>query len=280
MEIKDSVVLPESPATPPSIARFLTSSHGAPDDLESRIAKEHIHHLESHLTSVQNLISVECVAELARSIESHKAIMSPIRRLPNELMVEIFSLAARAAFHWWDISETREPVTSQAPWVFTHVCQLWAELALGSRALWSRIFVDLDAIDEEAQGVVSILKLFLERSGILPLNVKIFYEGFHLTPDARLETHRAFDVALRHVERWGNVHLYLAWPLLLSNIAAMRGHFSTLKTLTVFSTLMTKWTRATSRTHLPLRPISLPSKHIFMLLACCVARHSSFRGTS
>ncbi|KAJ7603837.1 hypothetical protein FB45DRAFT_1070954 [Roridomyces roridus] len=123
----------------------------------------------NHSSSVKNFIalSVDRAAELQRAIEAHKAIISPIRRLPNELLAEIFFQASQASFdRMADIGPTK------APWLFTHVCQLWAEVALGSRALWSRIFMHLDRVDEAAGGFASIAKLFFERSGNFPLTVK------------------------------------------------------------------------------------------------------------
>ncbi|KAJ7613188.1 hypothetical protein FB45DRAFT_1036711 [Roridomyces roridus] len=228
MEAKCSVVLP---ASPHSITRLLTSNHCALSDLESRIAKAHIHDLESPLAWGQNIIALshQRVADLERSFEAHKAVISPIGRLPNELLAEIFSHAARRTFFWKDISEAGGRLTSKAPWVLTHVSRGWAAVALEYRTLWSRIFVDLDLINVKARGVISILKLFLERSGKVPLTVKIFYEGY------QLETHPALHAVLGHVERWKHVDMYVRWPLLLSTAAAMRDHLSVLTTLRVVS---------------------------------------------
>ncbi|KAJ7603835.1 hypothetical protein FB45DRAFT_811698 [Roridomyces roridus] len=229
MEANYPALLPDFPAAPISIAHLTTSNHGVPSDLESRLAKAHIHELESQLVSVQNLIalSLERAAQLERAIEAHKSIISPIRRLPNELLAEIFSQASQAAFYWDDISTS--PVTSQAPWLFTHVCRLWAGVALGTRPLWSQISMRLHCIDEEARGVASMVKLFLERSGSLPLIVDICNE------DNQLKTHRSFDASVTHVQRWEDVDLFVECRLLLFIAAAIRGQLCTLKTLRIWS---------------------------------------------
>ncbi|KAE9400643.1 hypothetical protein BT96DRAFT_818902, partial [Gymnopus androsaceus JB14] len=62
-------------------------------------------------------------------IRSHNALLSPMRRLPAEVLSEIF-------FHC--LPTDRNPVRSikEAPLLFTRVCSRWRSIALESPRLW------------------------------------------------------------------------------------------------------------------------------------------------
>ncbi|KAJ7633009.1 hypothetical protein FB45DRAFT_914150 [Roridomyces roridus] len=184
------------------------------DQLESRLAMleeplAYLHRQQTHLL---------------RSVETHKAILSPIRRLPPEIIAEIFAFTVEATFHFGDISEVMGPMSQHAPWVFTRVCRRWAEIALAMPSLWSMVFLDLDRFGE--RGTVEMIKLLHERSRNMQLTLKIFCE------QTGRRSHHVLDAALAHVERWRNADLYLKLPLLL-RLAAIRDRLSSLTTLTM-----------------------------------------------
>ncbi|KAJ7646492.1 hypothetical protein FB45DRAFT_890599 [Roridomyces roridus] len=160
-------------------------------------------------------------AELLQSILAHKSIVAPVRRLPNELLVEIFKLAARDAFrHPWSLP------WSQPPWTLPRVCRRWAAVSLGTASLWSRVLLNLDVVGV-GQGTIMMTELLHKRSESTPLKLQIceYYEG---------ETRGVLDVLLAHCERWQYVHLYLTGgSSMLFEIATIRGRLPILNKLKI-----------------------------------------------
>ncbi|KAJ7434827.1 hypothetical protein B0H11DRAFT_2116223, partial [Mycena galericulata] len=75
------------------------------------------------------------------------SLLSPIRRLPSELLVEIFDLCARSftpAFQFDDVPavtlETELSRLAHAPLLaVSRVCALWHDIAMGTQSLWNTI---------------------------------------------------------------------------------------------------------------------------------------------
>ncbi|KAJ7147895.1 hypothetical protein C8R43DRAFT_524916 [Mycena crocata] len=221
-----SFTFPDPPTSPPSLARLL-ASNDAPCTMQSSLASAYIDQLECQISLADEAIVflLRRRAELMEAASTHKAILSPIRRLPAEILGEIFSFAVDASFHFGDISEVSGPASNHAPWLLTRVCRHWAAVALATPALWSMVFLDLDRVGE--RGAVPMTKLCLQRSGTVPLTVKIFYER-----DDDLESNLVLDTVIGASERWRSADLNVRLPLLLQ-LATIHGHLSALTTLTI-----------------------------------------------
>ncbi|KAF7343726.1 ABC protein [Mycena sanguinolenta] len=122
-------------------------------------------------------------ASLAEYHAQNTTILSPMRRIPSEILGEIFlsSLPSKCALKVQD-----------SPWVLTHVCRLWRAVAVSNSSLWTRIHVNfangekysLDMArtqierartlrigfygsrDDDSGPQVNVLQLLLERSSI------------------------------------------------------------------------------------------------------------------
>ncbi|KAJ6449468.1 hypothetical protein C8R45DRAFT_790336, partial [Mycena sanguinolenta] len=70
---------------------------------------------------------------LSQCHSQHTAILSPLRRMPYEILCEIFSC----------IRPTSRVVLGigNCPWVLTHVCRRWRVVALSKPSLWSLICI-------------------------------------------------------------------------------------------------------------------------------------------
>ncbi|KAJ7118726.1 hypothetical protein C8R44DRAFT_546078, partial [Mycena epipterygia] len=66
------------------------------------------------------------VAELRRCSDQHKAIIAPIRRVPHEVMAEIFM----------QLAEIEEENGRQAPLIFGEISREWRTIALSLPRLW------------------------------------------------------------------------------------------------------------------------------------------------
>ncbi|KAK0491714.1 hypothetical protein EDD18DRAFT_1080494, partial [Armillaria luteobubalina] len=66
-----------------------------------------------------------------------KQILSPSRRLPLEVLTEIFIQC------WLFCGRMGPPLNPHAaPWKLTHVCRKWREVALATPKIWSNIHLD------------------------------------------------------------------------------------------------------------------------------------------
>ncbi|KAF8590761.1 hypothetical protein K439DRAFT_1627495 [Ramaria rubella] len=92
---------------------------------------------------------------LQRQIALALAYISPIRRLPHELLREVFL-----------INFEHNP---RCAWVLSSVCSLWRRLALSMPKLWSKIRLETTQNDS-----ADTIRLWLERSGMSgPLDIEI-----------------------------------------------------------------------------------------------------------
>ncbi|KAF9020796.1 hypothetical protein BDZ89DRAFT_903955, partial [Hymenopellis radicata] len=85
-------------------------------------------------------VAVELLAEETQSltglVDEIKSLISPRRRLPPELLMEIFNYAC--AREGWDRDWDWGPnsLRSDTSHVLTHVCSGWRQIALSCPAIW------------------------------------------------------------------------------------------------------------------------------------------------
>ncbi|KAJ7646493.1 hypothetical protein FB45DRAFT_732704 [Roridomyces roridus] len=187
---------------PPSTTAHLLASNSAPDGIESNVARSYIAGLEYQRAALENTIALQMHhhAHLVRFIQDHKLILAPIRRLPTELLAEIFKVAAREASAWGCLPGRLPPRT------LIRVCRRWADVALGTPSLWSRAYLNLDdmGVREEA---VTMTQLLHQRSGNTPLTIRIYQfkaprQSLPIVPNVALAV---LNVALAHCDRWQHV---------------------------------------------------------------------------
>ncbi|KAF9026667.1 hypothetical protein BDZ89DRAFT_1039939 [Hymenopellis radicata] len=82
---------------------------------------EHIQRLERHRSRLQ------------RDLHTLSSSMSPIRTLPRDVLLEVFTCLVL------EHGSTSKP--EAAPWVLLEVCHQWRQIALSSPSLWSSIMI-------------------------------------------------------------------------------------------------------------------------------------------
>ncbi|KAJ3756999.1 hypothetical protein EV360DRAFT_84430 [Lentinula raphanica] len=105
--------------------------------------------------------------KISSFIEAHRALMSPVRQIPEEVLAEIFlhCLPTDRNFAIRSLDE--------APLLLTTICRDWRRVALDTPRLWSTLHVYLpphlstQAISRRAAGIST----WLGRSGTLPLSI-------------------------------------------------------------------------------------------------------------
>ncbi|KAJ7729487.1 hypothetical protein B0H14DRAFT_529495 [Mycena olivaceomarginata] len=208
MAVFDSCLLPD--ATKAHI-RELSRTYGAPPD---------------HLLSIISTLSDElerCDAEIAplkaqlAEIETNRAVidelrrecrglLSPLRRLPSEILVNIFELCMRTCpsitdpeYVSLDIEMARlahEPLLK-----ISRVCSRWHAVVMGAASLWTVLELDPILWDSrsDVDRVMQLLRLSLGRGGNSLLDISI-HGRIHLPAFQLLATHSA---RWKKMEIWG-----------------------------------------------------------------------------
>lgn len=157
------------------------------------------------------------VGPLETRIQVHRSLLSPIRRLPPEILSQIFEDAAYNYYSYIRLRHWTNP-HNLPMFQFTTVSYLWRQVAISTPFLWNYLNMDLDAIDDR---VVRIIDTMLQRSGNAPLRLYITCERWMMSvaPDyqprrPQPERMKAIECAtavmrllLAHSERWRTVTL-------------------------------------------------------------------------
>ncbi|KAF9045146.1 hypothetical protein BJ165DRAFT_1475643 [Panaeolus papilionaceus] len=152
--------------------------------------------------------------ELAGEVKLYQAALSPVRRLPLELLEEIFLVAAEGESMTWP-RRPQDPGYDM-PWKLGRICSYWRAVFLSLPRLWSVINIDLTvpnssfrtAVDTLHVGPESIVLQFLDaclrRSGNELLTVSI--RG---TSELLLLVGSILDALVPHSGRWKYLSLGL-----------------------------------------------------------------------
>ncbi|KAJ6492553.1 hypothetical protein C8R47DRAFT_1070589 [Mycena vitilis] len=101
--------------------------------------------------------------ETAEYVRQHRAVISPLRRMPPELLCEIFELAWRN-----EDDEDRTRTAVPPPWYLGHISRSWRDAAVPYAPLWCSISITFIDIDDHP---LPMLETQLARSGNAPLNI-------------------------------------------------------------------------------------------------------------
>jgi hypothetical protein len=131
---------------------------------------------------------------LAHFTQEHRAILAPVRRLPSEILGEVFSLCLH--HRWQDrVFDVRE-----APLLISQVCVGWRDAALSNAKLWSTISIVLqDSVESE----LALVETWLDRAGGHPLSIRLI----DLWQTA---AHPVLDLILSRCDRWQHIELDVA----------------------------------------------------------------------
>ncbi|KAF7980615.1 hypothetical protein HWV62_37398 [Athelia sp. TMB] len=162
----DSIIVPSSPQ-PTHIGTNYAPTTSERLHIQANLvgAETDLAQLDSapeHLKAAQERLQLKRSILRQYSTE-HAALLSPIRRLPPEILAAIFMhlLPKTWATHRVDARRNR-----MLP---SHICQHWRALALATPGLWANISVKIDGWNID--GKLECIKLWRARSGSCPLTV-------------------------------------------------------------------------------------------------------------
>ncbi|KAJ7090124.1 hypothetical protein C8R44DRAFT_557307, partial [Mycena epipterygia] len=112
----------------------LTSNDVPPDSALPnihRVIKNELHRIDVLDTQIDDLRAalahlVQSRHAAAESARKHRAIISSVRRLPPELICEIFALS----------TTERRSGGKERPWRLGHICRSWRQSAISYPLLW------------------------------------------------------------------------------------------------------------------------------------------------
>ncbi|KAF5365468.1 hypothetical protein D9758_010842 [Tetrapyrgos nigripes] len=142
-------------------------------------------------------------SDLEGMIVQYKLILTPMRRVPNDVLAEIFSVVNRIeyedqyeSYHWeatYNYPFNDIASFQQAPWTLSHVCGRWRSLSLSLPLLWSHIHFRFGDYSSEIRRAPHLL-LQLERSRDVSLDL--------ILEQVPSDEHGILAMLLVHAPRW------------------------------------------------------------------------------
>jgi hypothetical protein len=138
--------------------------------------------------------------EIVENIRQHRAILSPVRRVPPELVCEILVLSLS--------SDDDEDTPNRPPWHFGHICRFWRHCVLAYPALWSSITIPSSSSSSDPHPLISMIEIQLVRCADAPLRVCWSPSDERTAADPG-----SVDLVLAHSSRWRTLRLDICYEL-------------------------------------------------------------------
>ncbi|KDR69266.1 hypothetical protein GALMADRAFT_145658 [Galerina marginata CBS 339.88] len=154
----------------------------------------------------------------------HKALLSPIRRIPPEILQEIFINTLPTPNEY-----ATRLYMDDLPWALCQVSSTWRRTALGTSTLWRRVpTIDLDREYTKKRRYLDFLRELLSRSRDFPLDIHLHAFRFAGV------THPAIDVLMPHSTRWQKATLDIPCHSLVA-LEGVKGRLASLEILQIQS---------------------------------------------
>ena len=215
----------------PEFVAFLRNND-TPSDLTIREVKESLQvpliELEEIDTEIRELVETMKIKRqsIQKIIEDHNIILSPVRRLPPDVLHEIF-------FHCLPTHRNPIMTSSESPVLLTRICSSWRAIALSSPRIWSKIHIPLPGDPNSSPGYgitphvtnltfrrqrftnllqlrCNVVQRWLSRSGTCPLSISIHHPGSYSdsqNPKDDDLSQEMFNILLSFADRWSDVDL-------------------------------------------------------------------------
>ncbi|KAK0470412.1 uncharacterized protein EV420DRAFT_1664164 [Desarmillaria tabescens] len=125
--------------------------------------------------------------ETTAALERYSSVLAPIRRIPRDILHEIFYHTIGTSSNFFNI---REP-----PWVLSYVCGSWRDVILSSAWLWPRVISNASLPKHSLE----MLDVYLDRSRNCPLD--ILFE----CNDSLSISEQVLEMLIDHSPRWRRV---------------------------------------------------------------------------
>ncbi|KAJ7101333.1 hypothetical protein B0H15DRAFT_408902 [Mycena belliarum] len=195
----------------------------APSDADCRRIREllltpqqELADLDKEISRVQDQLDAltRRKAALDAYVEAHLAMISQARRLPDDIVREIFANC---------LPSHRNSIVSsdEAPLLLCQVCRPWREIALTTPRLWSSLHIVLPKKPLiHLQVLTQIVSEWLDRSGVLPLSLSVICSRSWWTGEDN-----ALPILQRLIQssrRWQRIHFEFANHLTFAALRDLR----------------------------------------------------------
>ncbi|KAK6977580.1 hypothetical protein R3P38DRAFT_2810118 [Favolaschia claudopus] len=168
-----------------------------PLDPEISQIRAHILPYEAELAKLNTLI--QCLRDRRDQVkfyvDSHKALISHPRRLPQDILEEIF-LACLPTAHDAVMSPTEPPL------LLGRICSRWRSIAFAFPRLWSSLHIHLRFVDSHEKRVAAVDE-WLKRASPLPLSISVHGDDGPFKNDTAV-----VDILTRHSSHWFKLNLH------------------------------------------------------------------------
>ncbi|KAF9009958.1 hypothetical protein BDQ17DRAFT_1299562 [Cyathus striatus] len=202
-----------------------------------------VHDIDAEIEQLQQKLHLlqEKKHKVVALVEQHQALLSPARRLPQDILEEIF-LTCLPKHHYPCLSATESPM------LLTRICSSWRSIALSTPLLWAAIHVVLPNVNLGRHPAENTLtrqielvrvkldrlqvatKEWLDRSGTCPLFLSVYrctenrdnlmdVDWTHRTETMILDIgnlHSSFlnSILVPYSQRWYDIDLYLSGDIM------------------------------------------------------------------
>lgn len=190
-----------------------------PDDLETQEITLEIEDLEKRLHPDDSATDTAVASEShrERDLEQHlafcRALIAPLRRLPSELLLEIYRIII-ASVRRRSPSPKEQLHPTRALMVLSHVCSFWRSVILSTTTFWNDIRIP--SLFRNG-GDARLVEMHLQYSASSPLDIEIHYFGGNRNPHM-VNARDILNGLILHCERWRRVLVIgvMTWEALSS----------------------------------------------------------------
>ncbi|KAJ8095761.1 hypothetical protein PM082_022868 [Marasmius tenuissimus] len=162
--------------------------------------------------------------ELQRFVGRHRRLLSPFRRFPEDLWGEVFIRC---------LPDKHLPVhrASEAPLILTAICRSWRDIALRTPRLWNSFHLTLPdpssvGDDEDLLALLESrkegVKLWLERSGALPLDLSLVMDTPLGYVGSRADNYSdCIGIFAEYCTRWRSISLFNISPSAVNRFSSI-----------------------------------------------------------
>ncbi|KAJ6517512.1 hypothetical protein C8R47DRAFT_255505 [Mycena vitilis] len=229
-----------SPALTNELSEFLLSNALLPPSIGATVhhvictAPAELKRYDAEIEQLQGLLS-RLVSErraLAEHLGACRKVSAPIRRLPVELLTEIFQASIPCKEntktpHSSTSKEELDRLAKRSLLELSQVSSLWHTIAIGTPQLWSTIIVDTSRWGQppaSADICLALIRRSLLRSRDCPLVLRVHCSANDYSPSV-------LKLLSKHARRWQDVDLMLPREV-TANLKTARGNLPLLETLT------------------------------------------------